>query len=78
MGRATDGTGIGFGYQLRGRPCDGPKAGREAILRVFKEIYEEKRLVKVMSKPLEDSDPDTHPAKRKGTTFVVGLNGKTL
>ena len=73
MGRATDGAGIGFGYQLRGRPCDGPKAEREAMLRVFKDIYEEERLVKVMSKPLEDSDPDTHPDEKKGNYFCGWL-----
>ena len=76
MGRATDGAGIGFGYQLRGRPCDGPKAEREAMLRVFKEIYEEERLVKVMSKPLEDSDPDTHPDEKKGNYFCGWLKWK--
>jgi len=41
MGRATDGAGIDFGHQLRGRPS---KAEREAMLRAFKEIHEEKDL----------------------------------
>ena len=76
MGRATDGAGIGFGYQQRCRPCDGPKAEREEMLRVFKEIYEEERLVKVMSKPLEDSDLSVHPEDKKGNYFCGWLKWK--
>ena len=72
----TDRTGIGFDYQLIGRPCDGPKAEGEEMLRVFKEIYEEGRLVKVMSKPLEDSDSDTHPDEKKGNYFCGWLKWK--
>ena len=47
------------------------------MLRVFKEIYEEERLVKVMSKPLEDSDPDTHPDEKKGNYFCGWLKWKS-
>jgi len=69
MGQAADGAGIGFGYQLRGRPC-------EEMLRVFKEIYEEERLVNVMSKILEDSDPNTHTDEKKGNYFCAWLKWK--
>ena len=60
------------------RVYDGPKAERQELLRVFKETYEHERLLTVMSIPLEDSSPDTHPDKKKGSTFVVSLSGKTL
>ena len=43
VGHPTDGAGIGFGYRHKRRACDGPKAEREELLRVFKVICEEER-----------------------------------
>jgi len=43
---------------------------------VFKVIYEDERLVKVMSKPLEDSDPETYPEEKKGNYFCGWLKWK--
>lgn len=73
-GQSSEGAGIGFGRRRRLRPLDSRKAERQEILRVFKEIAEEERLVKIMSKPLIASDD--HPSEKKGNFFCDWLKWK--
>jgi hypothetical protein len=73
VGAPSEGAGIGFRGRRRCRPkaLDKHKAEREEMLRVFSEIIEQERLVKIMSKPLVASD--AHPFEKEGNYFCGWL-----
>ena len=74
----TSGTGLGYKPRTRAAGMSKEKAERAEILRIFGEIEEEKRLVKVMSKPLIGEQTaivplDGCPDEKKGNYFCGWL-----